>query len=103
MFTMRTSKLYWFLMGMLCLVLWPVVIAAPGDWRIGQAQDRLKAAGFDPGPLDGGLGPRTKEALRRYQASQGLSMTGELDEMTRQASWRVIPRKRVERPNRRRG
>jgi peptidoglycan hydrolase-like protein with peptidoglycan-binding domain len=85
MFTMRTSKLYRFLMGMLCLVLWPVVIAAPGDWRIGQAQDRLKAAGFDPGPLDGVLGPRTKEALRRNQASQGLSTTGVLDETTREA------------------
>jgi Putative peptidoglycan binding domain len=84
MVIMRISKLGWFLMGMLYLVLWPVVIAAPGDWRIGQAQDRLKAAGFDPGPLDGVLGPRTKEALRRYQASQGLPATGELDDATRQ-------------------
>jgi hypothetical protein len=33
-------------MGMLGLVLWPAVIAAHGDWRIGQAQERLKAAGF---------------------------------------------------------
>ena len=45
---MTTSKVYRLLMGMLCLVLWPVVIAAYSDWRIGQAQERLKAAGFDP-------------------------------------------------------
>ena len=70
---------------MLCLMLWPVVTAVPADWRIGQAQDRLKAVGFDPGPLDGVLGPRTREALRRYQASQGLPATGVLDEATRQA------------------
>jgi hypothetical protein len=80
---MRTSK-PWLVMGMLCLVLWPVGAAVPADWRIGQAQDRLKAVGFDPGPLDGVLGPRTREALRRYQASQGLPATGALDEATRQ-------------------
>jgi Putative peptidoglycan binding domain/Hypothetical protein TTHB210 len=82
---MRTSKLYWVWMGMLCLVLWPVVSAAHGDWRIGQAQERLKAAGFNPGSIDGVLGPRTREALRRYQASQRLPATGILDETTRQA------------------
>ena len=80
---MRTSNPCWLMIGMLCLVLWPAVTAVPADWRIGQAQDRLQAAGFDPGPLDGVLGPRTREALRRYQASQGLPATGALDEATR--------------------
>jgi hypothetical protein len=70
---------------MLCLMLWPVVAAAHGDWRLGQAQERLKAAGFNPGSIDGVLGPRTREALRRYQASLGLSTTGILDDTTRQA------------------
>jgi hypothetical protein len=69
---------------MLCLVLWPAIIAAHGDWRIGQAQERLKAAGYDPGSVDGVLGPQTRAALRRYQASQGLPTTGALDEATRQ-------------------
>ena len=82
---MRTAKLYGFLTGMLCLMLWPVMSAAHGDWRVGQAQERLKAAGFDPGFIDGVLGPRTREALRRYQASQGLPTTGLLDEPTQQA------------------
>jgi Putative peptidoglycan binding domain len=81
---MRTSKLCWFLMGILCLMLWPTMIAAHGDWQVGQAQERLKAAGYNPGPIDGVLGPLTREALRRYQASQGLPTTGALDEATRQ-------------------
>ena len=81
----KTSKLYWVWMAMLGLMLWPIVVAAHGDWRIGQAQERLKAAGFNPGFIDGVLGARTREALRRYQASQGLPMTGMLDETTRQA------------------
>jgi hypothetical protein len=41
-FPMMTSKVYRLLMGMLCLVLWPGVIAAYGDWRIGQVQERFK-------------------------------------------------------------
>jgi hypothetical protein len=88
---MRTSKPCWLGMGMLCLVLWPAVIAAHGDWRIGQAQEQLKEAGFDPGPIDGVLGPQTRAALRRYQAGQGLPATGALDEATRQA---LLPRER---------
>jgi hypothetical protein len=81
---MRASKSCWLVMGMLCLVLWPAVISAQGDWRIGQAQEQLKAAGFNPGPIDGVLGPRTRDALRRYQVSRGLPSTGGLDEATRQ-------------------
>ncbi|HSF32002.1 MAG TPA: peptidoglycan-binding protein [Candidatus Tectomicrobia bacterium] len=80
-----TSKRYWLLIGMLCLILWPVVSAAFGDWRIAQAQERLKAVGFNPGFIDGVLGPRTRDALRRYQASRGLPITGMLDDTTRQA------------------
>jgi hypothetical protein len=82
---MRISKLCWLLMAMLCLVLWPVAVTAHGDWRVAQVQELLKDARFNPGPIDGILGPRTKGALRRYQASQGLPATGALDEATRQA------------------
>ena len=81
---MTTSKVYRLLVGMLCLILWPVVITAYADLLIGQAQERLKAAGFDPGYIDGMLGARTRDALRRYQTSQGLPVTGQLDEATRQ-------------------
>ena len=82
---MRTSKLCWSLIGILCLPLWPAIIAAYGDWRVGQAQEQLKAVGYDPGPIDSILGPQTRMALRRYQASQKLPVTGALDEATRQA------------------
>jgi hypothetical protein len=50
--------------------------------RIAQAQRRLNAAGFDPGPADGTLGPKTREALRQYQRSKGFPATGELDAHT---------------------
>jgi hypothetical protein len=82
---MQIFKCGWLCMTVLYVVLWPILAAAHGDWRVGQAQERLKAAGFNPGSSDGVLGSRTREALRRYQASQGLSTTGVLDDTTRQA------------------
>jgi putative peptidoglycan binding protein len=82
---MRHAILSWVRVGIVCLALWPVVVMAYGDWRVGQAQELLKAAGVDPGPIDGVLGPRTKAALRRYQLRHGIPATGMLDAATRQA------------------
>jgi solute carrier family 13 (sodium-dependent dicarboxylate transporter), member 2/3/5 len=56
-----------------------------GSAQVRQAQEQLKQMGFNPGALDGHLGPRTKAALRRYQAARGLPSTGGLDEATRKA------------------
>lgn len=40
-----------------------------GSEKIRQEQLRLRDAGFDPGPIDGILGPKTKAAMQRYQKS----------------------------------
>jgi peptidoglycan hydrolase-like protein with peptidoglycan-binding domain len=47
----------------------PVANQAGGNERIRLDQVRLKQAGFDPGPIDGILGPKTKSAMERYQTS----------------------------------
>jgi peptidoglycan hydrolase-like protein with peptidoglycan-binding domain len=44
----------------------------PGNEKIRQEQLRLKDAGFDPGPIDGILGPKTTAAMQRYQKSLRL-------------------------------
>jgi peptidoglycan hydrolase-like protein with peptidoglycan-binding domain len=44
----------------------------PGNEKIRQEQLRLRDAGFDPGPIDGILGPKTKAAIQRYQKSLRL-------------------------------
>jgi peptidoglycan hydrolase-like protein with peptidoglycan-binding domain len=36
-------------------------------------QTQLKAAGFDPGPFDGRLGPKTQSALQQYRTFQRVS------------------------------
>src|SRR5712691_10828758 len=46
------------------------------------AQERLQAAGFHPGSIDGSMGPQTRNALRWFQNTKGLPATGELDEKT---------------------
>ena len=48
-------------------------------------QRGLRERGFDPGPLDGIVGPRTRAALRRWQTAQGLPPTGYLDESAARA------------------
>jgi len=45
-------------------------------------QQRLRALGYDPGPIDGIFGPLTERALRRYQQDRSLQPTGALDEAT---------------------
>ena len=57
----------------------------PVAWGL-QAQERLQAAGFAPGPLDGTLGPQTRDALRRYQKTHQLPATGEREAATLQAT-----------------
>ncbi len=45
-------------------------------------QDSLKRQGYDPGPADGVMGPRTAAALRGYQKDHGLQMTSRADSET---------------------
>ena len=42
-------------------------------------QQALKDKGFDPGGADGVMGPRTAEALKAYQKSENLPMTGTMN------------------------
>jgi peptidoglycan hydrolase-like protein with peptidoglycan-binding domain len=52
------------------------------DLRLRSAQLRLLYRGFHSGPIDGVIGNVTRGALRRFQQSEGLPVTGELDAAT---------------------
>lgn len=55
----------------------------PGlDYRaqVKAVQSALNARGFDAGPADGALGPRTRAAIRAFQTAEGLSVTGQIDQ-----------------------
>jgi peptidoglycan hydrolase-like protein with peptidoglycan-binding domain len=53
-----------------------------GDIQIAEA--RLKAFGFDPGPVDGIFTAQTQAAVRAFQARYGLPVSGLLDRETRE-------------------
>ena len=55
-----------------------------GQQDVRQAQQALKNQGQDPGPIDGILGPQTRQALRGFQKANGLEQTGTLDAETKQ-------------------
>jgi hypothetical protein len=52
------------------------------DPRVWEAQTLLTALGYQPGPADGLMGPRTGSALREFQVANGLSATGQADPET---------------------
>jgi peptidoglycan hydrolase-like protein with peptidoglycan-binding domain len=45
-------------------------------------QQRLNELGFDAGHVDGFWGPNTQAAIRNFQDSRGLNVTGRIDEKT---------------------
>ena len=52
-----------------------------GD-EIRQAQQKLKDDGDYTGQVDGKMGPKTAQALKKFQQSNGLKQTGHLDHQT---------------------
>jgi len=45
-------------------------------------QEQLARAGYYDGPIDGVLGPMTREAIAAFQADNGLAVTSAIDETT---------------------
>jgi len=52
---------------------------APSSEFIRGGQRELKRAGYDPGIIDGKIGPSTRHAVTRFQEAHSLPITGEFD------------------------
>ncbi|MGE5270982.1 MAG: peptidoglycan-binding domain-containing protein [Thiohalocapsa sp.] len=50
--------------------------------QVKQAQRALKSDGFYRGKIDGKMGPKTKQAVAKFQRKEGLSQTARLDRST---------------------
>jgi peptidoglycan hydrolase-like protein with peptidoglycan-binding domain len=50
--------------------------------QIQLVQERLRAEGFNPGPVNGVLNAQNEAAIRQYQQKQGIPVSGALDEAT---------------------
>lgn len=57
----------------------------PAQPHIQQAQEKLRALGFEVGDAEDVLDPRTIKALRAFQRTRRLTVTGELDTATLRA------------------
>jgi peptidoglycan hydrolase-like protein with peptidoglycan-binding domain len=77
--------------GMLGLILTPLSFAAnPEEEKpavshnqdITKVQESLRDKGYYHAKVDGVLGPQTREAIRQYQQSENLPVTGRLDPET---------------------
>ena len=56
--------------------------AAAQNLDVIAAQETLTALGYDTGPIDGRIGPRSEDALRLFQSARDLPVTGQLDTAT---------------------
>jgi peptidoglycan hydrolase-like protein with peptidoglycan-binding domain len=63
------------------LCLSPVAFSQGHD-TVRSAQQALKDKGFDPGPVDGIMGPQTHAAVRSYQEKNSLEADGRLGPQT---------------------
>ena len=54
--------------------------------KVRQIQQALANAGFDPGPIDGKMGKRTRSAIRTFQSANGLVVDGKVGKQT----WGVL-------------
>ena len=50
------------------------------SYQIARLQRDLRRLGYDAGRIDGGLGEKTRAAIRQFQADAGLPVTGNLSE-----------------------
>lgn len=57
---------------------WDSAAAGPADPDIAQAQSLLNKLGYDAGPADGMMGPRTKDAIAAFQKANGLAPSGKV-------------------------
>jgi len=48
------------------------------------AQKKLKQLGYDPGPIDGIFGKKTKNAIKNFQADNYINVTGQLNNETKE-------------------
>jgi peptidoglycan hydrolase-like protein with peptidoglycan-binding domain len=50
--------------------------------RVRMAQQALQDKGYNPGHIDGVMGPKTRAALKEFQQKEGLEANGQLDMTT---------------------
>jgi hypothetical protein len=66
------------------------VDAGPTEVDVRDVQEGLARLGYAPGPLDGVLGARTRDAIRQFEQDRGLAQTGTISDALAQEVLRVL-------------
>jgi peptidoglycan hydrolase-like protein with peptidoglycan-binding domain len=69
-------------MGLLVLSLALRASATGSSDGVKKVQQTLTDKGYNPGTVDGAMGPRTRAAIGKYQQDQGLKVTHHIDSDT---------------------
>lgn len=56
--------------------------ADPANPSVNQIQKALKNAGYYQGPVDGKIGSKTQDAIKKFQKDNGLKVDGKVGNMT---------------------
>jgi peptidoglycan hydrolase-like protein with peptidoglycan-binding domain len=64
------------------IALSPVTPVLASDSTVTQIQQKLEERGYDPGPIDGIMGKKTKSAIKKFQSDLGLESTGAINRVT---------------------
>lgn len=64
----------------------------PGNSATRDLQEKLSLLGYDPGAVDGRMGPKTRSAIREFQADADISVDGVVGRQTRRALDEAIDR-----------
>jgi N-acetyl-anhydromuramyl-L-alanine amidase AmpD len=67
--------------------------------NVAEIQRALLARGYDPGPVDGDLGPKTRAAVKAFQKDHGLKVDGIVGPVTLGALAAVTPGVAVKSPS----
>jgi peptidoglycan hydrolase-like protein with peptidoglycan-binding domain len=57
----------------------------PDKQQVQELQKKLNEEGFNAGPVDGIIGPKTRSALQQFQREEGLAASGQPDQQTLEA------------------
>jgi len=79
---MTAKRATGWIVGLMVLFLASAGAVAAQAPDVRTAQARLTILGYEPGPPDGVVGQRTRDAVRAFQADRGLPISGEIDPPT---------------------
>ena len=78
-----TKVIFTFLVaGMLALSIATLTSAARSGSDVKKVQQTLRDKGYDPGQIDGRMGPQTRGAIGQYQQAENLPVTQHVDART---------------------